>query len=41
MKLILVELDAGAKLETIECMEVVGAELIGGMDLGSGRGRHM
>jgi len=41
MELVLVELDAIAEFDATECLEVVGAELIGGMDLDSGRGRRM
>jgi hypothetical protein len=36
-----VELDTGAELDGTECAEVTGAELIVGMDLGSGRNRWM
>jgi hypothetical protein len=36
-----VELDAGTKLNAIECSKAAGAELDGGTDLGSGRGRRM
>ena len=35
------ELDAGAELDATECSEVASAELGGGTDLGSGRGRWM
>jgi hypothetical protein len=41
MELALVELDTGVELDVTECAEVVGAELVGGGDLGSGRGRQM
>jgi hypothetical protein len=41
MELVLVELDTSAELHVTECAEVVDAELIGGTDLGSGRGKRM
>jgi hypothetical protein len=41
MELVIVELDAGAELNAMECAKVAGAELIGGTDLGSGCGRWM
>jgi hypothetical protein len=41
MDLVVVELNAVAELDTTEYVEVAGAELIGGMDLISGRGRQM
>jgi hypothetical protein len=36
-----VEFDAGAELDAMECSEVVGAKIVGGTDLSSGRGRQM
>jgi hypothetical protein len=41
MELIVVEIDTGAELDATECAEVAGAELVAGIDLGSGRGRWM
>jgi hypothetical protein len=41
MELVLVELDASVELDATECTELIGVELGGGMDLGSGRGRRM
>jgi len=41
MKLVLVELDVGAEHDAMECSEVAGAELGGGMDLNSGHSRLM
>ena len=38
MELVVVEFDTGAELDVTKCVEVAGAELVGGMDLGSGRG---
>jgi hypothetical protein len=35
------ELNAGVELDATECAEVIGAELVSGMDVGSGRGRQM
>jgi hypothetical protein len=37
----LVKLDAGAKLDATECAEIIGAELVGGTNHGSGRGRQL
>jgi hypothetical protein len=36
-----VELDASPELNATECSKLAGAELAGGTDLGSGRGRRM
>jgi hypothetical protein len=36
-----VEFDAGVELNAMECSEVVGAKIVGGMDLSSGHGRQM
>jgi hypothetical protein len=36
MELVAVELNTRAELDATECVEVAGAELVGGMDLGSG-----
>jgi hypothetical protein len=41
MELVLMELDVGAELDGTECAKVVDVELVGGMDLGSGRDRQM
>jgi hypothetical protein len=41
LELIVVELDIGTELEATECAVVTGAALVGGTDLGSGRGRWM
>jgi hypothetical protein len=41
MELVVVELDISAELDATECAEIAGAKLIGGTDLGSGRGRWM
>ena len=41
MELVVVELDACAELDATEHAEVASAELIGGMDLGSGSDRRM
>jgi hypothetical protein len=38
MELVAVELNTRAELDATECVEVAGAELVGGMDLGSGHG---
>jgi hypothetical protein len=36
MELVVVEVNTRAELDATECVEVAGAELVGGMDLGSG-----
>jgi hypothetical protein len=41
MELVLVELDAIAELDSTEYSEAAGAELVGGTNLNSGRGRRM
>jgi hypothetical protein len=41
MELVVVERDTGMELDATECVEVAGAELGGGTDLSSGRGRWM
>jgi hypothetical protein len=41
MELVLVEHNAGVELDATEYAEVIGAELVGSTELGSGRGRQM
>ena len=41
MELVLVDLDAGTRLNATECSEIAGAELGGGTDLCSGRDKRM
>jgi hypothetical protein len=41
MEVVVVELDTDADLDAMECAEVAGTKLVGGTDLGSGRGRWM
>jgi hypothetical protein len=39
MELVIIELDTGVELDATECVEVDGAELVDGTNLGNGRGR--
>ena len=41
MELVVVELDVSSELNAIEYVEVAGAKVGGGTNLGSGRGRRM
>jgi hypothetical protein len=41
MELAIVELDTGAEFDATECAEVDGVELVGGTNLGGGRGMWM